>query len=218
MSVYRVGLIDDHPLYADALELLLSGADELAWAGYAATVDGLLAVAPAVDLAILDLRLADGSLPQENVERLHAHGIRVLVYTSGEHPVLLRSAIKAKVLGVVLKDSPKAELLEAVRMASRGEPYFTTEWAAAVDSDPDLHKVDLTPKQQQVLTRLAEGELVETIARGLGVSSETVKQHSQRIRLKYAEAQRPIRSPQDYLRRAMEDGLTPYPVLRKPQS
>ncbi len=94
----RVGLIDDHPLYADALELLLSGTADLVWAGYAATVGGLLAIEGGVDLAILDLRLADGSLPQENVERLHAHGVQVLVYTSGEHPVLLRLAIKAEVL------------------------------------------------------------------------------------------------------------------------
>jgi DNA-binding NarL/FixJ family response regulator len=214
----RVGLIDDHPLYADALELLLSGAEDLVWVGAAATVDALLAKVARVELAILDLRLTDGSLPQENVARLHAHGAEVLVYTSGEHPVLLRSAAQAGVLGVVLKASPRADVLSAIRAAACGEPVLTAEWAAAVDSDPELYKVDLSLKQQQVLTRLAEGELVDTIARGLGISSETVKQHSQRIRLKYAEAQRPIRSPQDYVRRAMEDGLTPYPVLRKPLS
>jgi len=211
----RVGLIDDHPLYADALELLLSGAEDLIWVGAAATVDALLAKVAQVELVILDLRLTDGSLPQENVARLHAHGAEVLVYTSGEHPVLLHSAAQAGVLGVVLKASPRADVLSAIRAAACGEPVLTAEWAAAVDSDPELHKVDLSLKQQQVLTRLAEGELVDTIARGLGISSETVKQHSQRIRLKYAEALRPIRSPQDYVRRAMEDGLTPYPVLRK---
>ncbi len=216
MALCRVGLIDDHPLYADALELLVSGAEDLHWAGSAESVDALLRAVPDVELAILDLRLADGSLPQENVERLHAHGVAVLVYTSGEHPALLRSAARAGVLGVVLKTSPKADVLAAIRAAAAGEPVLTAEWAAAVDSDPELHKVDLSLQQQRVLTRVAEGELVETIARGLGISSETVKMHTQRIRLKYAEAQRPIRSPQDYLRRAMEDGWTPYPVLRKP--
>ena len=216
--VCRVGLIDDHPLYADALGLLLFGAADLEWVGAAATVDEFLRSAPNVELAILDLRLADGSLPQENVEHLRAHGISVLVYTSGEHPLLLRSAARAGVLGVVLKSSPKAEVLAAIRSAARGEPVLTTEWAAAVDADPELHRVDLSPQQQRVLTRLADGEQVGTVARALGISSETVKQHSQRIRLKYAEAQRPIRSPQDYVRRAMEDGWTPYPVLRNPPS
>jgi two-component system nitrate/nitrite response regulator NarL len=208
--------VDDHPLYARALEHLVATVDDLQWAGSADTVDELLENIPHPDVVVLDLRLADGSIPHDNIERLHDRGIKELVYTSGEHPELLRSAARAGVLGVVLKSESEATVLAAIRAASRGEPVVTSEWAAAVDGDPDLAGVDLSPQLQRVLTRWAEGETVATIARGLGVSTETINDYKRRIQLKYAGAGRPTHTKQDFLKRAMEDGWVPYPIHRKP--
>jgi DNA-binding NarL/FixJ family response regulator len=216
MAACRVGVVDDHPLYARALEHLVKAEDDLRWVGFADTVGGLLREVPQPELVLLDLRLADGSTPHDNIELLHASGVRVLVYTSGEHPELLRSAARAGVLGVVLKSEAEATVIAAIRAASRGEPVVTSEWAAAVDGDPDLARVDLSPQLQRVLTRWAEGETVASIARGLGVSIETVNDYKRRIQLKYAEAGRPTHTKQDFLKRAMEDGWVPYPIHRKP--
>jgi DNA-binding NarL/FixJ family response regulator len=216
MASSRVGLVDDHPLYARALEQHFETLDDLVWAGSAGTVGELLRNASDLDVAILDLRLADGSVPHDNIERLHGLGIKVLVYTSGEHPELLRSAARAGVLGVVLKTESEATVLAAIRAASRGEPVITSEWAAAIDGDPDLARIDLSPQLQRVLTRWAEGETAATIARGLGVSVETVNDYKRRIQLKYAAAGRPTTTKQDFLKRAMEDGWVPYPIHRKP--
>lgn len=216
MMVCQVGLVDDHPLYARALEQMVAGTDDLRWVGAGTCVDELFEKVAGLDVVILDLRLADGTIPHDNIQRFHDRGVKVLVYTSGEHPELLRSAARAGVLGVVLKSEPEATVLAAIRAAARGEPVVTTEWAAAVDSDPDLDRVDLSPQLQRVLTRWAEGETAAAIARGLGVSTETVNDYKRRIQLKYAEAGRPTYTKQDFLKRAMEDGWLPYPVRRKP--
>jgi DNA-binding NarL/FixJ family response regulator len=216
MTVCRVGLVDDHPLYARALGQLLATADDVEWCGSAATVDELVVKAPDLDVVMLDLRLADGTIPHDNIQRLHDRNIKVLVYTSGEHPELLRSAARAGVLGVVLKSEKEAVVLEAIRCAAHGEPVLTTDWAVAVDGDPGLDKVDLTAQQQRVLTRWAEGEKAATIARGLGIGVDRVNEHKRNIRLKFAQAGRPTRTDQDVLKRAMEDGWVPYPIRRKP--
>ena len=58
----------------------------------ATTVSEMLAQNVALDLAILDLRLADGSSPKSNVEQLRAAGLETLIFTGAENPYLVRSA------------------------------------------------------------------------------------------------------------------------------
>jgi two-component system nitrate/nitrite response regulator NarL len=214
VTVHRVGLIDDHPLYARALEQLVASVDDLEWVGSATTVDELMAKASGLDVVMLDLRLVDGSIPHDNIQKFHDRGVTVLVYTSGEHPELLRSAARAGVLGVILKSEREDMVLAAIQAAARGEPVVTTHWAAAIDGDPNLDKVDLSPQQQRVLTRWAEGEKVSTIARGLGISVSMVNDHKRAIQLKYAQAGRPTRTQPDFYKRALEDGWLPYPFRR----
>jgi two-component system nitrate/nitrite response regulator NarL len=212
---WRVALIDDHPLFAVALEQLLKTAGDLEWVGARTSVDELLKDCGRVDIAVLDLRLTDGTTPFDNVQRLCDNGIKVLVYTSGEHPELLRSAARAGVLGIVLKSETEATILGAIRSVALDQPVVTKEWAAAVDGDPDLGAVDLSPQLQRVLTRYASGQTAAAVARSLGISVETVNDYLTRIRLKYAEAGRPIRSKLDFPKRAMEDGFLPYPRRRR---
>lgn len=215
MQVVRVGLVDDHPLFGVAIARLLETADDLQWVGATATVDELFTNDPDIDVAILDLRLADGTTPHDNVTCIRERGVKVLVFTSGEHPELLRSAARAGALGIVLKSESPATILGAIRSVARDEAVVTREWAAAIDADPNLPAIDLSPQLQRVLTRYASGETAATIASGLGIGVDTVNDYLQRIRLKYAEAGRPTRSKLDFMKRAMEDGFVPYPRRRR---
>lgn len=210
-----VGLIDDHPLVATGLERLLGDVADLGWVGVGRTVDDFAAAHPDVDVAVLDLRLEDGSVPYDNVRRLQDLGAKVLVYTSGEHPELLRSAAGAGAMGVVLKSESEPVIVEAIRSVARGEPVLNTQWAAALDADPNLAAVDLGPQLQRVLTRYGDGESVPTIAKGLSISENTVKDYLRRIRVRYEQAGRPIEGKQDFGKRAMEDGWLPYPRRRR---
>ncbi len=206
-DVFRVGMVDDHPSAIWGIERILADDDRLELAASASTLPELLEQTTDLDVAILDLRLTDGSTPHDNVECLHRNGISVLVYTSGEHPELMRSAARAGVAGVVRKSAGRADVIAAVLAAARGEQVFGVDWAAAIDSDPDLAVVELSPQLQRVLTLYANGETSRRIAETMHVQVDTVHEYLKRIRQKYADAGRPARTKVDLFRRAVEDGL-----------
>lgn len=214
-NTLRVGMVDDHPMAIWGVEQILHGDDRLTVVASADTVAGLLEVTTDLDVAVLDLRLADGSTPQRNVELLHANGIRVLVYTSGEQPELMRSAARAGVVGVVRKSAERDEVVAAILAAARGEQVFGMEWAAAIDSDPDLGIVELSPQLRRVLTLYANGLTARRISELMNVQVDTVHEYLKRLRQKYADAGRPAHTKVDLFRRAVEDGLLD---IRRPGS
>ncbi|WP_372452498.1 MULTISPECIES: response regulator [Gordonia] len=211
-GIVRVGMVDDHQSPVWGIERILERQDDLELVGSAPTVAELLDKATDLDVVILDLRLNDGTTPRENVSTLADHGIVTVVYTSGEHPDLLRSAARAGTLAVVLKSASEEEILAAIRAAAGGEEVLTTEWAAAIDGDPNLDAVDLSPQLQRVLTLYASGGTSVSVGQELGVTPDTVNEYLKRIRQKYADAGRPTRTKLDLFKRAVEDGWLPMPL------
>ncbi|OPX16740.1 helix-turn-helix transcriptional regulator, partial [Gordonia sp. i37] len=86
----RVGVIDDHESIIEGLRAFLSMSQTVEVVAGAATVANLLAITDDLDLAVLDLRLGDGSTPADNIAALDSAGIATLVYTSGDEPYLVR--------------------------------------------------------------------------------------------------------------------------------
>ncbi|TWH05285.1 LuxR family two component transcriptional regulator [Rhodococcus rhodochrous J45] len=209
--VRRIGLVEDHESVALGFAAMLADQPDLELAGTAPTVSGLLEQITDLDLAVLDLRLSDGSSPKSNVEQLRAAGLETLVFTGAENPYLLRSAARAGVLGVVRKSEPAAVVIEAIRVAGAGGQVASIEWAAAIDGDPELDDVGLSPRQLEVLELYASGEKLDRVARLTGLAPQTVNDYLQRIRQKYAEAGRPAPTKTDLYKRAVEDGWLPMP-------
>ncbi|MCD2116058.1 MULTISPECIES: response regulator transcription factor [Rhodococcus] len=209
--VRRIGLVEDHESVALGFAAMLADQPDLELAGTATTVSGLLEQVTDRDLAVLDLRLSDGSSPKSNVEQLRAAGLETLVFTGAENPYLLRSAARAGVLGVVRKSEPAAVVIEAIRVAAAGGQVASTEWAAAIDGDPELDDVGLSPRPLEVLELYASGEKLDRVARLTGLAPQTVNDYLQRIRQKYAEAGRPAPTKTDLYKRAVEDGWLPMP-------
>lgn len=213
----RIGMVDDHKAPVWGIERILEDHDDMELVASAATVADLLEQGVDLDVVILDLRLGDGTSPRENVARLAEQNIGTVVYTSGEHPDLLRSAARAGTLGVVLKSASEEEIVAAVRAGGRGEEVLTTEWAAAIDGDPNLDAVDLSPQLQRVLTLYASGGTAISVGEELGVAPDTVNEYLKRIRQKYADAGRPTRTKLDLFKRAVEDGWLPMPQRSRPE-
>ncbi|MGW6657548.1 response regulator transcription factor [Rhodococcus sp. NPDC055024] len=207
----RIGVVEDHSAVVLGVQAMLSGQPDLVVAASAATVTDLLNQQIPLDIVLLDLRLADGSSPTANVDILRAAGLEALVFTGAENPYLVRLAAKAGVLGIVRKSAPTEEIIEAIAAAAAGHPVATTEWAAAIDGDPDLSDVGLSPRQQDVLTLYASGEKADRVARMTGLTPNTVNDYLARIRTKYADAGRPARTKTDLFKRAVEDGWLPVP-------
>lgn len=207
----RVVLIDDHELVALAVQEAVARTEGVEFLGSAPTVSDLLAAHPSFEVAILDLRLADGSSPVANVERLDALGARVLVLTSAESPYLVRSVSKAPIAGLLRKSEPVAALAEAIRRVAAGEDSMSADWAAAIDGDPQLGDVGLSPQEQAVLGLFARGLKAQAVADQMHIAAGTVDDYVRRIRAKYVRAGRPAATKVDLYKRAVEDGILPAP-------
>lgn len=210
-GVKQIGVVEDHSAVILGLKAMLAGQAKVEVAATAPTVTELLNQQIPLDFVLLDLRLADGSSPTANVERLRAAGLEALVFTGAENPYLVRLAAKAGVLGVIRKSAPTEQVVDAIAAAAAGHPVATTEWAAAIDGDPDLPEVGLSPRQRDVLTLYASGEKADRVARMTGLAPHTVNDYLARIRVKYADAGRPARTKTDLYKRAVEDGWLPVP-------
>lgn len=161
-------------------------------------------------VAVLDLRLADGSAPDENIADINGRGVPVVVYTSGDDPYLVRRAIAGGALSIVRKSAPPEDLVEAVLAAADGATCPTPDWAAALDADEDFVASHLSDLEARILAHYASGERSGSVARALNVSKNTVNTYIARIRDKYRESGRPAESRVDLFRRAAEDGLLSY--------
>ncbi|BFO20793.1 hypothetical protein SHKM778_71810 [Streptomyces sp. KM77-8] len=132
----RVMVVDDHPMWRDAVarDLSESGFEVVATAG-----DGEQAVrrakAVAPDVLVLDLNLPDKPGVQVCKEVVAADpAVRVLVLSaSGEHADVLE-AVKSGATGYLLKSASTEDLRDAVRRTASGDPVFTPaspDWSSA---------------------------------------------------------------------------------------
>jgi len=185
----RVMVVDDHPMWRDAV------ARDLEQAGYevvAAVGEGRQALRVAAtlrpDVVVLDLRLPD--LPGVEVARglaASAHPPRVLVLSaSGEHEDVL-DAVKAGASGYLVKSAGREEFIEAVRRTAQGEPVFTPglaglvlgEYRRLATQPPADDGPRLTDRETEVLRLVAKGLTYKQIAGRLVLSHRTVQNHVQ---------------------------------------
>lgn len=207
-----MAVIDDHEVVALAVAAMVQGQEQLEFVTHARSVEELIRRAEDIDLVVLDLNLRDGSDPAQNAQRLHEWGAHVLVLTSGENPYLIREVSHSPVLGILRKSARPEEIVAAMIEASAGRPIATTEWAAALDSDPALAAAPLTPREREVLALYASGLGAKAVARRLYVSEHTVSDHLRRIRQVYSQVERPANTKVELYRRSIEDGFLPVPT------
>src|SRR3954452_3956733 len=183
-------VVDDHPMWRDAVERDLADAG-LEVVAVAANGREALGPFPAArpDVVVLDLQIP----PPDGVEVTRsiaeqAPGARVLILSaSGEHAAVL-SAVKAGATGYLVKSASREELLSAVRRVAAGDPVFTPGLAGLVlgefqrisdapTSDPAEPR--LTDRETEVLKMVAKGMSYRQIAERLVLSHRTVQNHVQ---------------------------------------
>ncbi len=175
-------VVDDHPLLRRGLAALLALEEWVGRVVEAGTVrDGAaLGAVEAVDVAVVDLGLPDGS-GVDLVRRLRrAPGCPVLVLTMTRDDGVVRDCLAAGATGYVLKDSPPDTVVRAARTVLDGGLVLGPQVAsAALPRDrpsalpPPLDR--LTPADLRLLTLLAQGRTNAEAARELGVAEKTVR-------------------------------------------
>jgi two-component system response regulator DevR len=202
-----VGVVDDHDLLVAGIRALLSARNSPArFVAGANTVDALLETGEDFEVVILDVRLDDGSTAEDNIRRLAAEGVAVLLHADSRHREAPVTLDRSGAMGLVWKNDPARTLLGAIVTVSRGEPWVSHEEGI---------RVELTHRETEVLRLHVTGLKYTETAAALDppVSVESVKTYLQRIRRRYDEAGRPASTRMELRQRALEDGLLP-PRLR----
>ena len=181
----RVLVVDDHPVVRSGLAGMLDVEDDLEVVGEAA--DGEEAVAQVAathpDVVLMDLRMPrlDGAGATERILAADP-SVRVLVLTTYSTDSDIVRAVEAGATGYLLKDTPRSQLVEAVRAASRGETVLAPPVAARLVSRMRAPVVEaLTPREVQVLGAVARGLSNAEIGRELFIGEATVKTHLLRV-------------------------------------
>ena len=185
-SPIRIFLLDDHELVRRGLHELLSLEDDLVIVGEAASAQEALARIPATraDVAVLDVRLPDGSGVEVCREiRSRFPDLHCLMLTSYADDEAMVDALLAGAGGYVLKDIRGADLVGAVRRVAAGEslldPKATERVLNRLRSGPpgDDRLNGLTGQERRILELIGEGLTNRQIGERLHLAEKTVKNY-----------------------------------------
>lgn len=196
MNAIRVLLVDDDPLVRAGLSFMMGGADDIEIVGEAADggeVDALVdRTRP--DVVLMDIRMptVDGLTATESLRgRQDAPQVVVLTTFHADEQVL--RALRAGAAGFVLKDTPPAEILAAVRRVAAGDPVLSPAvtrqlMAHAVGTATGTRRTrararlaGLGDREREVAVAVGRGLTNAEIAAELYMSVATVKTHVSRI-------------------------------------
>ncbi|MEM9007694.1 MAG: response regulator transcription factor [Cyanobacteria bacterium P01_F01_bin.86] len=193
----RVLLVDDQAILRQGLHALLSLEEDLHIVGEAGhgrealdVVQKLLTTADAIDVVLMDIRMPvmDGVAASREIHQRFPD-VKVLVLTTFDEDELVQQAVQAGAVGYLLKDTPAAELAQAIRSVHRGYAQFgpgifqkmmpTVTPSPKPELPPGLQ--ELTPREREVLNLIGQGSSNREIAQALYLSEGTVKNHVSNI-------------------------------------
>jgi DNA-binding NarL/FixJ family response regulator len=209
----RVLLVDDNALFRDGVARILKSDGRFEVVGQASTGDEAVAIAAELkpDLVLLDLRMPGAAAP-ETIGALLAqrHDMPIGILTVFESDEFVQPALKAGARGYVAKDSTARELCEAAVALVHGRAAHLVPRKGARSQRATVDS--LTARELEVLRALASGASYATIARDLGISPKTLRNHISNTYHKleiYDRAQAVIA--------AVQAGVVDVPAAQSPQ-
>jgi DNA-binding NarL/FixJ family response regulator len=189
--VIRVVVVDDEVLLRSGLAGIVDTASDMAVVGLAA--DGLEAItltrAANPDVVLMDIRMPVLDGLEATREIISSTSAKVLVLTTFDLDEYVYAALRHGASGFLVKDTPPADLLAAIRTVADGDAllsprvtrrlieHFVLQPDAAADPLPVTLPREVTPREREVLALVARGHTNAEIAERLCITLGTAKTH-----------------------------------------
>jgi two-component system, NarL family, response regulator LiaR len=194
VSPFRVLLVDDQQMLAEALAAKLAATPDIIVVGHCTTRDAhpeVLASVLCPDVITIEVAQAHDAATLLTLFRITWPPAHLVILTASHDPEQAVEAARAGADGWVSKESSIDALTHALRCASRGHACFPPEYLGRVLQElrADVARAQrregpldvLTPREHDVLICLAQGRSPAEIADELGVSANTVRTHTNKI-------------------------------------
>ena len=185
-SPIRVALVDDHSLVRDGIKALLGVRAPLEVVGEAESGAEAIEMVGRCqpDLLLVDISLRDmNGLELTRVLRSQYPALKVLVLSMYDNYEYVSESVRSGASGYVLKNAPSREIIAAIEAISSGGTFYSAEIAQRLIADKNTDN-ELTPRESQVLYKMAQGLNNKEMARELDISVRTVETHRLSIRRK----------------------------------
>lgn len=200
----RIALVDDHSLVRDGIKALLAVMSPLEVVGEAENgadaIDMVGRCQP--DLLLVDISLPDmNGLELTRVLRSQYPSLKVLVLSMYDNYEYVSESVRSGASGYVLKNAPSREIIAAIEAITSGGTFYSADIAQRLIADRNTDN-ELTPRESQVLSKMAQGLNNKEMARELDISVRTVETHRLSIRRKLN-----IDKPAALVKYAIDHGL-----------
>jgi DNA-binding NarL/FixJ family response regulator len=203
-------IADDHPVVREGLRGMLAAEPGIDVVAEAASGDEavVMAMRHRPDVVLMDLRMPGGDGVQATAGIVAAlPSTRVVVLTTYETDADIVRAVEAGATGYLLKDTPRQDLVAAIRAAARGETVLGPTVAGRLVSHLRRPAIEpLSGRETEVLTLVARGQTNSDIGKTLFITEATVKTHLLRAFSKLGVSDRTAA-----VTRAIELGMLPSP-------
>ena len=178
----RVLSVDDHPLLSEGIATIINSQPDMMLVSQASTgteaIQQYRELRP--DVTLMDLRLPDLSGIDAMIAiRTEFPEARIIMLTTFEGDVEIQRALQAGARGYLLKNMPPNEILDVIRQVRAGKKRVPPDVAAQLAEH--MSDEGLTPREVEVLRKVAGGNRNRDIADLLFISEETVKVHIKHI-------------------------------------
>lgn len=210
----RLLLVDDHAVVRTGLKMLLGGQDDMEIVGEAGSAAEALSETERIEptVILMDIGLPDKTgIEATKMIKAKFPNVNIVALTIHEDEEYFFQMLNAGAAGYVPKRAAPEELITAIRAAAGGEVYLYPSLAKLLVRDflnverpaGETSNLDgLTDREQEVLTKLAEGASNNEIAEALVISPKTVERHRENIMRKLS-----LHSRAELVRYAIRKGI-----------
>lgn len=216
IKAVKIIILDDHPLITDGVASLLENSERYKLVAAVHSWESLLSTIPEClpDIMILDLNIHGKNILNKIDDlKLRFPDPKILVFSSYNTPSLVKKALSKDVDGYLLKDTTRAELLEALDTMTSGAQFigkrvavpkkgFVKRLASNEIKDDFENNSALSGRELEVVKYIVEGLESQQIAERMFISKHTVQSHRKNILKKLN-----LHSAAELVRYALKNGL-----------